>query len=139
MLLQDLSNEAGWDDLVEDELAEIARKILKEVVIMRDINFPRSLKPDGVLPGLELVCWWDRGNPASACCIYVRFKLKKKSEEGCTHSVRLLVGKARVTPSLTTKGGSLLRKSTPRTELKGLLIIARQVTAVLLSYLQGSL
>ena len=33
MLLQELSNKAGWDDLVEDELPEVARKILKEVVL----------------------------------------------------------------------------------------------------------
>ena len=32
LLLQDLSNEAGWDNLVEDKLAKIARKILKEKV-----------------------------------------------------------------------------------------------------------
>ena len=31
----------------------------------------------------------------------------------------------------STKGGSQLRKSTPRTELRGLLILSRQVTAVL--------
>ena len=55
----------------------------------------------------------------------------KKSEEVYTHSVRLLVGKARVTPSSTAKGGSQLRQLTPRTELRGLLILARQITAIL--------
>ena len=42
---------------MEDELADSAHKILKEVVLIRDINFPRSVKPDEILPGLELVCW----------------------------------------------------------------------------------
>ena len=137
LLLQELSNKAGWDDLVEDELAEVARKILKVVVLMRDINFPRLVKPDGVLPGLELVCWWDGGNPASACGIYGRYELEKKSDEGYTHSVRLLVGKARVTPSSTTKEGSHLRESTPRAELRGLLIL--RYCLDLLSCLRGSL
>ena len=41
--LQKLSNQAGWDNLVEDKLADTARKILKEV---RDINFPRLVKPE---------------------------------------------------------------------------------------------
>ena len=69
----------------------------------------------------RLVCWWDGGNPASACCIYGRYKLKKKLDEGYTHSVRLLVGKARVTPSSTAKGGSL----------RELQILTRQITAIL--------
>ena len=33
-------------------------------------------------------------------------------------------------PSSTSKGGSQLRKSTPRTELRGLLILSRQVTGL---------
>ena len=45
--------------------------------------------------------------------------------------MRLLVGKARVTPSSKSKGGSQLRKSTSRTELRGLLILSSLVTAVL--------
>ena len=118
LLLQKFSNEAGWDDHMEEELADSTRKILKEVVLVRDINFPWSVKPAGILPGLELVCWRDGGDPASAGCIYGRYKLEEKWKEGYT-------------PSSTSKGGSQLRKSTPRTELRGLLILCRLVTAVL--------
>ena len=45
-----------------------------------------------------------------------------------THEVRFVIAKARVTPT-TSKAGQK-RKSTPRTEMRGLLILARLVTTV---------
>ena len=81
--------------------------------------------------------FWDGGCPASAGCLYGRYKLTKEGRVQTlgdtdmvpTHSVRLLMAKERVTP--TSKGAGQLRRSNPRTELRGLLVLARVVTAVL--------
>ena len=129
ILLQQLSNDMGWDATLEGELANSARKELKEMVLARDIELPRLVKPARVLPGMELLGYWDGGNPALAACVYVIYELETATEEGFTHSVRLLAGKARVTLS-SLKEGSMIRW-TPRTEMRGLLLLARLVTAVL--------
>ena len=128
ILLQRLSSEsAKWDDKLEGDLLESARDILKEMVMASDIVFPRSFKPPDVVSDLEILGWWDGGEPASACCLYTRYLEKGNTE----WTLRLIMGKARVTPS--SKSDRRLRKSTPRTELRGLLILTRVVSCVLSS------
>ena len=116
ILLQQDSNDMGWDDALEGELASSAMNVLKEMVLVRDIELSRSVKPAGVLPGMELLGYWDGGNPASAACVYMIYELEAGTEEGFTYSVRLLAGKARVTLSSSKEGS--MRRSTPR-ELSG--------------------
>ena len=123
---------AGWDDELDEELAGEARAVLKEMVKAKDIDFPRATQSAGVTGGLEVVGFWDGGEPASAACLYTRYEREKpratpKAEY--THVVRLLAGKARVTPS--AKKVDQLTKSTPRTELRGLVILTRLMTAAL--------
>ena len=130
LLLQRLSTavKLGWDDPLEEELAEEARAVLREMVLTRDIEFRRSVRPAGTKGDLELVGWWDGGNPASNGCLYTRYECTEPDPEGRTHKLTLLLGKARVTPS---KGLEKLRKSTPRTELRGLLLLVRMTAAAL--------
>ena len=123
---------AGWDDELDEELAGEARAVLKEMVKARDVDFPRATRPAGVRGGLEVVGFWDGGDPASAACLYTRYERevpKATPEAEHTHVARLLAGKARVTPS--AKKVDKLTKSTPRTELRGLVILTRLMTAAL--------
>jgi hypothetical protein len=130
LLLQKLSGvDIGWDDKLETSLALEAKAALKEIVYAKDITFPRSVRPRGTKGNLELLGWWDGGDPASAACVYTRLELDEPSRDGETHAVTLLMAKTRVTPS--AKGPELPRRSTPRTELRGLLILCRIVSACL--------
>ena len=61
-------------------------------------------------------------------CLYTRYESTEPDPEGRTHRLTLLLGKARVTPS---KGLEKLRKSTPRTELRGLVLLVRMTAAAL--------
>ena len=62
--------------------------------------------------------------PASAACLYVRYKIGEDDFEA-----RLLASMARVTP-LSDAAGKL-KVSTPRTELRGLLYQARLISGIL--------
>merc|ERR1711888_553346 len=75
------------------------------------------------------VGFWDGGKPASACCLYARTPLREEGPEGETHLVRLLAGKARVTPTSSTQGRA--RISTPRVEMRGLLMLTRLIDELL--------
>merc|ERR1711867_72742 len=94
---------------------------LQEIVRAQDVVFHRSMVLEGAQGKPELVCYWDGGKPASAGCVYVRYKVGENLWEA-----RLLVSKARVTPSAAPT------VSTPRNELRGLLYLVRLVTALLL-------
>ena len=86
----------------------------------KDVVFHRSTVPKGAQGDPELVCFWDGGKPASAGCIYVRYRVGEGQWE-----CRLLASKARVTPSSDPK------VSTPRNELRGLVSLVRLITAIL--------
>ena len=128
LFLQKLSNNpGGWDEEVSEELAEEGRLILKEMVLAPDIEVPRSFRPEGVEQEMELIGFWDGGDPASTGCVYSRHEKEKQDEvSGQTHEVRLVAGKARVTPSPSKTS----KKSTPRTELRGLVILTRLISSV---------
>ena len=130
LLLQRLAAAGGgWDDELDEELAALSREVLKAMVLAEDVIFPRSATPEGVLLCiLELLGWWDGGKPASAACLYTRYE-KEVADASGTHVLRLVMGKARVTPS--AKGSEKLRKSTPRTEMRGLTMVSRMVTAII--------
>ena len=113
----------GWDEVLQGEIVHELRRILTEMVVTPDIKFPRAVVPVDAEAEFELLGFWDGGKPASAAVIYVRHKLEQPNGEE-THSVRLLMSKARVTPTSPTV-------STPRTELRGLLLLARAITAIM--------
>ena len=86
------------------------------------VTFPRSVKPVGTTGPPEIVGFWDGGDPAFGCCLYARYKLEQQGSSGETHAVRLLAGKARVTP--------IKRNTTPRSELSGLLVLSRLLSSL---------
>ena len=95
------------------------------------ISFPRCvLGEQYVKQGWMLMGFWDGGKSASACCLYARTPLSEKGPEGETHLVRLLAGKARVTPSSSSQ--ARMRVSTPRVDMRGLLMLTRLVDELLL-------
>jgi hypothetical protein len=127
MLLQKMSSpEFGWDEELDKELSLESRKILIEMVKARDIVFPRSIIPPGSCGKLKIVGWFD-GDPASGCVLYSLYDREMPTEGGEVHQLRLIAGKSRVTPSGKNAG----RNSTPRSEMRGLLLASRLVTAVL--------
>ena len=113
----------GWDEVLQGEIDAELRKILTEMVTTPDIKFHRAVVPANARDDFELLGFWDGGKPASAAVIYTRHELEEPRGQE-THSVRLLVAKARVTPTSPTV-------STPRTELRGLLLLSRLITSIL--------
>ena len=119
-----------WDEPLDGELLNQSQAVLKEMVLAGEVEFPRSVVPEEADPEeVELAGFTDGGDPASAACLYVLTERKEPGAQGQTHTVRLLAAKARVTPSSTK--ASRLRASTPGTEMRGILCLARLVTAVL--------
>ena len=81
-----------------------------------EVSFPHGVMPEGAdITDIGLIGFSDGGDPASAACLYVRTKRSEPGDKGKTHTVRLLVAKARVTPSSSME--SKLRASMPRSEL----------------------
>ena len=112
------------------DLLEECRDVLSEMVLASKVEFPRCVIPkDGDMSDIMILGFSDGGDPASSGCVYVRTKRTKPGSNGETHEVRLLASKARVTPGANKD--SKKRKSTPRTELAGMQILVRLVTAVL--------
>ena len=87
------------------------------------------MEEDDNIEDMMLIGFGDRLNKASYVAVYLRTKRQIKGPEGETHIVRLLVGKAQVTP--LSKAAGNLRKSTPRAEMRGGVLLARLVTAIL--------
>merc|ERR1711973_573540 len=119
-----------WDDVLQGDLEKEARAALTEMVASGAIAFPRCVLGESYKKEVwMLMGFWDGGKPASACCLYARTPLREKGPEGETHLVRLLAGKARVTPTSSSQGRP--RASTPRTEMRGLLMLARLIDELL--------
>ena len=115
---------------LEGDLRQEVETALKEMLRSSTVIFPRCvLGEQYIKKGWMLLGFWDGGKKASACCLYARTPLKKKGPNGETHLVRLLAGKARVTPTSSSQGR--LRDSTPRVEMRGLLILTRLVDELL--------
>ena len=122
--------EVDWDEPLEGDLREEAESALKEMLRSSAVSFPRCvLGEECYTKGWMLLGFWDGGNKASACCLYARTPLRVRGPKGQTHLVRLLAGKARVTPTSSSQGR--LRDSTPRVEMRGLLMLTRLIDALL--------
>merc|ERR1711867_100357 len=122
--------EVDWDEPLEGDLREEAESALKEMLRSSAVSFPRCvLGEECYTKGWMILGFWYGGNKASTCCLYARTPLRVRGPEGQTHLVRLLAGKARVTPTSSSHGR--LRDSTPRVEMRGLLMLTRLVDALL--------
>ena len=64
----------GWDELLPPYIQKTAKSVLREIVETRDVSFHCSVVPAGARGKPQLVGFWDGGKPASAACLYVRYK-----------------------------------------------------------------
>lgn len=121
--------ELGWDEALTGELLQEAQEILVEMVLLGEVSFPRCVFGEEYEKGWSLLGFWDGGKPASACCLYARTKRSRPGPAGESHEVHLLAGKARVTPTSGAHGRQ--RASTPRTEMRGALLMSRLAGSIL--------
>ena len=117
LVLQNLVQaKKDWDEPLEGDLRREAESALIEMLRSCTVSFPRCvLGEQYIKKGWMLIGFWDGGKKASACCLYACTPLSEEGPNGETHLVRLLAGKARVTPTLSSQGR--LRDSTPRVEM----------------------
>ena len=94
----------SWDDPIPVE--ELNKWVLcfEELLIMKDVQFPRCLRPQNVKLGKkpELLMFSDASEAALGCCGYVRWEL-----ESGMHECKLVAAKNKVTP---IKEISIVRK-----------------------------
>ena len=112
LLLQKLTTHGlAWDDPIPEDLDAQAREILKEIVLAGEIKFPRALMEEDTDTGdLMLVGFGDGGNAASCAAVYLRSRRSRAGPNQEMHRVRLVVGKAWVTP-LSKAAGNLRKDS----------------------------
>merc|ERR1711942_75981 len=101
----------GWDEPLPHDIQKTAKSVLREIMETRDVSFHHSVVPARAQGKPQLVGFWDGGKPASAACLYVRYKTGDTD-----YKARLLASKARVTPS--SDSTSKLQVSTPRSEMR---------------------
>ena len=125
LVLQELAEDSSkdnWDEEVDGELREKCVGALSLMVLAPDVVIPRSIIPKDSGEDYDLVTWCDGGSPAFCGCVYTRcVQGDLDVDEG---ELRLLSAKARVKPKT-------IRKSTPRMELAGSVLLHRLITAVL--------
>ena len=109
----------SWDDPVPGEIKEWFINLLEMLHEVRNLKFPRCIKPKGrkkdKLP--ELLGFGDGSCSAFCALIYIRWEM----EDG-TYKCVLVSGKTRVTP--------LKKISIPRIELLGAVAAVRLMTSV---------
>ena len=64
--------DVGWEDDLPDNLETRLCDILKMMVIIKNLDFPQSVKPDAAVGPLELGVFWDGGNLAFGEAVYSR-------------------------------------------------------------------
>ena len=109
----------GWDEVLPEQHMARWRQITCDLVTNKPIVVPRGVRTPNCLDVVEAIGYWDGADHAFAACIYFRWKLKDSDK----WHVTLLTAKARVTPK---KG-----LSTPRSEMSGLVVLARLKNSVL--------
>ena len=113
----------SWDDQLPEDLHQSWVDTIAMLLRMGEIVLDLCIKPEGVDGLPELVGFSDGSLEAYACCVYIRWKmLKNHPEDPDNYFVKLICGKARVTPLKGT--------TAPRSELSGLLILTRLLKVV---------
>ena len=97
----------GWDDPMPRDLAQRWWDLMKSLLKLKEVNFPRSLWPDAEVKGLPMLIIFSDGSlKAFGAVAYIRWELKEGG-----FWTRLIMAKSKIAP----KG--LL--SVPRLELNG--------------------
>ena len=118
LLMRDVSQEdgqvAGWDDPVPPGIREDFIGVLKEMKSLREVSFPRSIKPATWRKDAKptLMVFGDGSTQAYCSLAYARWEL----EDGSV-VCRLIAGKTRVAPKK--------KISVPRLELMGAVLAVR--------------
>ena len=116
--------ELGWDEAIPIEIHERWVEILTMFIKLEDIEVKRSVRPEGFEDPPEIIAFADGSLVAYGCAVYVRWKKKKiLVTDPDRFYVKLLCGKARVTPAKGT--------TAPRSEMSGFLILTRLLKVVL--------
>ena len=63
-----------WDEPLPPDMQKTAKSVLREIVETRDVSFHRSIVPARAQGKPQLVGFWDGGKPASAACLYLRYR-----------------------------------------------------------------
>ena len=114
-----IAHELDWDDVLPDDMQEHWKELLREVVALPELTFPRTITAEFVIGRPELIVYSDGSNVAFGAVIYIRWVMQ---EPGQFHSA-LVTSKCRVTP----KTGL----TAPRSELQGLVVATRLTSAVI--------
>ena len=112
-----VQHDLGWDEPLPDALQDVWRQLVIMSLTSTPLEFPRSLMKPGVVGRPELCCFWDGSDVAFAGCVYTRWMM----EDGSWHTT-LVTAKTRVTPQAGC--------TTPRSELSGLVVLARLTNKV---------
>ena len=105
-----------WDDPVSKEIESNVLYIIEEMQALNQVELPRSVKPDNVTGNAELHEFCDGGEQAYGAAIWLRWP----TSDGFV--LRFVAAKSFVAP--------IKRKSTPRLELLGALILSRMLTSI---------
>ena len=114
-----IAHDLDWDDVLPDNMQEQWKELLREVVMLPKISFPRTITHDLVIGRPELIVYSDGSNVAFGAIIYIRWVMQ---EPGQYHTA-LVTSKARVTPRTGL--------TAPRSELQGLVVATRLTSAVM--------
>ena len=101
-----------WDDSLPPTLYNQWLKFFTDMFLLKDLSFPRCLKPDNILEDPWLLLLSDGGLTAYGCAAYVRWQLPDGSVK-----VSLIMAKSRIAPLHTV--------SVPRMELNGAVLSKR--------------
>jgi len=113
----------GWDKPLPSDLHTEWVETITMFLQIGEIELSRSVRPEGVEDEPELIGFADGSLLAYACCIYIRWRRCKTSQEEPTrYVVQLVCAKVRVT--------SVRGTTAPRSELSGFLILTRLLKVV---------
>ena len=104
----------SWDDPIPGEELQKWVLFFNELLFMKDVQFPRCLRPQNTKAGREpeLLMFSDASEAALGCCGYIRWELERS-----TYECKLVAAKNKVTP---IKEISIVRK-----ELEGAVLSKR--------------
>ena len=108
----------GWDQPLDNDLQEVWRGLVKELLETTELRFPRSVYIPDSVGRPELVVYADGSTVAFGSIVYIRWQLSPGVFEA-----RLVTSKGRVTPSKNM--------TPPRSELQGLILAVRLTTNIM--------
>ena len=109
-----------WDEALPDDLQQLVRDLVCEVLQLPELFFPAGIQPDHGIGRPELICYADGSTVAFGAVLYIRWR---QEVPGAPYHTAIITAKSRVTP----KSGM----TPPRSELQGLVVAVRLATKVL--------